>query len=112
MTNPSAPPLARTQPGPATHNDAEPGQATLPRGWRMMRSTGGHLYATRDERFPPSAEAAGAFRTVDGSDEYELATAAAAQEATARQAPPLPEPVPLDEIIRPILGSDSGWDAT
>ena len=51
-----------------------------------MWSDAGRLWATRERPFPPSAEAAGAHRTVDADTAEALAAAVAAQETLAEQA--------------------------
>jgi hypothetical protein len=58
-----------------------PGE-TLP-GWRVFRSTAGRWWATREQPYDEVAEEAGAWRTVDGDDELELARAIAEQESRA-----------------------------
>lgn len=55
-------------------------------GWRTFRSDGGRLWASREEPFSAEAEKAGAFRTVDGKDDYELRTAVKDAEQRAAEA--------------------------
>ncbi|MBP2704353.1 hypothetical protein JOL79_11070 [Microbispora sp. RL4-1S] len=57
-------------------------------GWRLWRSDVGRFWATREQRFPPAAEAAGAERTVDADTLDELAQVVAEQDAQAARASP------------------------
>ncbi|GIH71445.1 hypothetical protein [Sphaerimonospora thailandensis] len=67
-------------------NDKATEPATAFAGWRIMRSDVGRLWASREQPFPPAAEQAGAYRTVDGDDLRELCRAIAEQESLAELA--------------------------
>ncbi|MFC6085707.1 hypothetical protein [Sphaerisporangium aureirubrum] len=58
-----------------------PSDETAPR-WRVFRSDTGRWWATREDPFDQTQQAAGAARTVDADDELALARAMAEQEAS------------------------------